>query len=68
MKYYAYRGADELGSEALGTDNKILFELKTDAGARRRARLMLGPAYRLYRYTNFYDDNTFSEVRGGGSV
>ncbi len=66
MRYYAYKGSFPLGEEPLGTDNRILFELKTHAGARRRARGQLGPEFRLYTFTNFYDDSTFEPVSGGG--
>ena len=64
-KFYAYAGDHKFGEEPLGTSGKIIFELQTMAGARRRARSMLGEAYRLYTYTNFYNDETFKEVGRG---
>jgi hypothetical protein len=65
MKFYAYSGKCDLGEEPCGTSGKTLFELQTFAGARRRCNQVLGPEYRLYRYTNLYDDKTFKEVSGG---
>ena len=65
MKFYAYAGNYNLDEVPCGTSGKILFELQTFAGAHRRARSMLGKTYRLYTYTNFYDDETFREVKGG---
>jgi len=61
MKFYAYKPTKD-GREPLGSDRRILFELKTIAGAHRRARSVLGSDYRLFRYTNFYDDKTFRRV------
>jgi len=61
MKFYAYKPTKD-GGEPLGTSGRTLFELKTVAGAHRRARSVLGPRYRLFRYTNFYDNKTFRRV------
>jgi len=62
MKYYAYKGRKPLGREPLGTENKLLFELKTDSGAIRRAIRYLGRECSVYKYRNFYDDRTFTLV------
>jgi hypothetical protein len=63
MKFYAYVGTKPLGQESVGTSGKTLFELKTIADAHRRAKSVFkSRSYRLYRYTNFYDDKTFREV------
>lgn len=61
MKFYAYKPTSS-GGEPMGTEHKLLFELKTIAGAHRRARRYLGKSYRLYTYTNFYADRTFKRV------
>lgn len=61
MKYYAYKLTDK-GTEPMGTSGRILFELKTHKGAIRRALCVLGHNFRLFSYTNFYDDKTFREV------
>ncbi len=61
MKFYAYIPRAD-GTEPVGGDKKLLFELKTTQGAHRRARRYLGPRYRLYRYTNFYDNKTFRQI------
>ena len=61
MKFYAYKPTKE-GKEPIGSDRRTLFELKTIQGAHKRARSVLGPNYRLFRYTNFYDDKTFRQV------
>jgi len=64
MKFYAYLGSQELGKEPLGTFGKMLFELKTRQGAKNRCRRIWGDKeFRLYTYTNFYNDSTFKEVK-----
>ncbi len=60
-KYYAYK-PDDQGKEPMGTQNRLLFELKTDIGAIRRAIRPLGPSCRVFWYTNFYDDTTFRQI------
>ena len=62
MKFYAYKQDVGLGKEPLGTDGRMLFELKTVAGAIRRCR-SYGYS-RLFSYSNFYDDGTFKEIEG----
>lgn len=62
-KYYAYVPRKD-GTEPMGTGNRSLFSLKTDAGAIRRARRSLGDTVRVERYTNFYDDDTFTRIWG----
>lgn len=63
MKFYAYAGTAPLGQEPCGTGGRIMFELKTEAGARRRCRRVYGAqAFRLYVYSNFFNDSTFREV------
>jgi len=61
MKFYAYKLTDK-GTEPMGTQGRILFELKTFRGAYRRALRILGNNFRLFVYTNFYDDKTFKEI------
>ena len=62
MKYYAYEGRKSLGSEALGTSDKLLFELKTDIGAVRKAIKYFGENCSVYKYTNFYNEDTFRKL------
>ena len=76
MKYYAYvpnlkltaSDYDKDGFEILlageptETANRILFELKTHAGAKRRAIRLLGIRCRVFRYTTFYDNDTFYQI------
>ena len=59
--YYAYKPRAD-GSAPMGTSDQTLFKLKTDRGARRRARRVLGETARVFRYRNFYDDSTFKEI------
>ena len=59
MKFYAYRGQAALGQEPLGTAGRLLFELKTVAGAVRRCQRLFGNDFRLYSYSHFYRDETF---------
>jgi hypothetical protein len=61
-KFYAYK-PDKSGREPLGTSGRTLFELKTVDGAKNRAKKMLGSGYKLYTYTNFYNDKTFKVVK-----
>jgi hypothetical protein len=60
MKFYAYKPELD-GREPLGTANRILFELKTIAGAKRKAAKLLGPSAKLFTYWNFYDQKTFKQ-------
>lgn len=61
-KYYAFK-PDDQGEEPMGTQNRLLFELKTDMGAIRRAGRVLGQTAKVFRYTDFYDGSTFQRVR-----
>ncbi len=61
MKYYAYI-PDKNGKWSVGSTGKLLFELKTDKGAIRRANRILGLNCIVERYTNFYDDSTFKRI------
>lgn len=63
MKFYAYKGKEELGKEPLGTFNKQVIELKTINGAKRRCVNVWGNDYKLYSFTNFYDNKTFQEIK-----
>jgi hypothetical protein len=61
-KFYAYK-PDSKGKEPIGSIHRTLFELKTVDGAKNRAKKRLGSGYKLYKYTNFYDDKTFKIVK-----
>lgn len=65
MNFYAYKGNDPLGKEPLGSENRLIWkDLKTIKGARNRAKKAFGnQPFKLYTFTNFFDDKTFSEVR-----
>lgn len=62
--FYAYRGAHRLGEEPLGTEGKMIArDLKTVGGMVRRCRAAWGSGpFRVYTFTNFYDDRTFRLV------
>lgn len=63
MKFYAYKGHAALGEEPLGTNNKLLFELKTVRGAINRARVAFGnDDFSLFTYTNMYDNKTYHNI------
>jgi len=62
MKFYAYIPTVD-GEEPVGTFSRVLFELKTVRGAKRRAERLLGSNYKLFQYTNFYDDKTFRRIQ-----
>ncbi len=54
-----------MGLAPMGTVGNHLYELKTDAGALRRARRLFGPTVRVFRYWDFYDDDTFTRIDKG---
>lgn len=59
QSYYAYTPTQD-GKEPIGTEGRHLLALKTDEGAMRRCdRLFRDKPYRLYQYSNIYDDKTF---------
>ena len=63
LNFYGYPGHAPLGKEPVGGDSKCIWrDLKTVRGARRRAHWTFGGNYRLYTFTNFYDNSTFREV------
>ncbi len=62
MKFYAYKGQYKLGNEMLGTEGRILFNLKTIRGAMNRCDKAFGKDFTLYSYINFYDDDTFKRL------
>ena len=75
-KFYAFKprtdGIDHggpTGTAPMGTDGNHLFELKTEAGAIRRALRLYGPTVQVFRYWSFYDDSTFRRVypKGGNA-
>ena len=65
MGFYAYLGNDELGSEPLGSGNKMIIpDLKTARGAIRRCnKYWSGKEFRVYSFTDFYDESTYKRVR-----
>lgn len=63
LHFYAYHGHWQLGQEPLGSDRKLIFYLKTIRGAKNRCKAAYnGEPYRLYTFTNFYDNSTFRLV------
>ena len=63
MKFYAYIPTNK-GNEPLGTDNRILFEFKTIRRAVNYSNRVLGNGkYRLFTYTNIYNDNTYERIK-----
>jgi len=63
MKFYVYAGHAPLGQEPLGTADRCIWtDLKTPAGARRRASRLFPQGFSLYRFTNFYNNATFVKV------
>ena len=65
MGFYAYLGNDELGAEPLGSGNKMVIpDLKTARGAIRRCnKYWSGKEFRVYSFTDFYDESTYRRVR-----
>jgi hypothetical protein len=65
MPYYAYK-TDKNGERPLGTlDHLFSDRHKTDRGFMKYARRILGATAKAYRYYNFYDDKTFTELKEG---
>ena len=64
MGFYAYLGNAELGSEPLGTGNKmIIHELKTTRGAIRRCnKYWSDKEFRVYSFTSLYDESSYRRV------
>lgn len=65
MGFYAYLGNDELGSEPLGSGNRMVIrDLKTARGAIRRCnKYWSDKAFRVYSFADFYDESTYRRVR-----
>ena len=65
MGFYAYLGNDELGTEPLGSGNKmVIHDLKTARGAINRCnKYWSGKEFRVYSFTDFYDESTYRRVR-----
>jgi hypothetical protein len=62
VKFYAYI-PDKQNNEPLGTFNRALFELKTVKGAIKKCKNNFKTDnFRLFSYTNFYDDKTFRDI------
>ena len=64
MGFYAYLGDYEFGTEPLGTGNKMIIpDLKTARGAIRRCnKYWKGKVFRVYSFTDFYDESTYRRV------
>lgn len=64
MKFYGYyNDLAPLGAERPAGDNKMMFELKTVKGAiQRMERYAKGQPFKLYSYTNFYNNSTFEHI------
>jgi len=61
IAFYAYLPNHD-GTEPVGTDRRILFQLKTRRGGIRRAIRLLGVNVVVKIYQNFYDDSTFYQI------
>jgi hypothetical protein len=63
MQFYIHKGRDE----TCGTEGRSIWrDLKTTRGAMARANRTFGDVWRLYTFTNFYDQATFRLVGGKG--
>lgn len=61
--FYAYRGSMPLDRSPVGTGEQSVYrDIKTAAGASRRAARRWPDGYSVYSFTNFYDDQTFRLV------
>jgi hypothetical protein len=64
MKFYAYI-PDKNGREPMGTANRFLFEVKTKTGALNKCKRLFNnnQNFRLFSYTEIYDDKTFNLIK-----
>ena len=64
MAFYAYLGNNELGSEQLGSSGRMVIpDLKSARGAIRRCnKYWKGKKFRVYSFTNFYDESSYKRV------
>ena len=63
MDFYAYKGKQPLGSEDLGTDNRlIIHDLKTKKGAINRCKQIWGSNFSLYRFNKTYDNSSYELI------
>lgn len=64
MNYYAYVPTKE-GLEPTGTDARLIINgLKTIKGVQNRCKVYFGNNnYKLFSYTNFYNEKTFKEIK-----
>jgi hypothetical protein len=66
MNFYAYKGKQLLGSEALGTDTRLVIrDLKTKKGAINRCKQIWGSNFSLYSFNNLYDNSTYTLLYKG---
>lgn len=70
MNFYAYLGSAELGKEPCGTSGKILLrhgEYKTLRGFMRHCipDSWRGTPYRVYTFSNLYDNRTYTLIFRG---
>lgn len=67
MNFLAYR-PDKNGNEPMGTADKCLWldrhsdGLKTTKGAIKRARRLIGTPFKLFSFTNIYDEKTYKKI------
>jgi hypothetical protein len=63
-QFYCYKGLHDLGSEPCGTEGRHIFHnLKTLRGAINRVNKWYKYGhFKIYSFTNFYDDKTFKLV------
>lgn len=61
MNFYAYIPTEK-GKEPMGTANRKLFTTDSPQKAITQARKALGEVFKLYSYTNLYNDKTFKLV------
>ncbi len=65
IKFYAYLGNEEFGEESLRSGRiMIIDDLKTARGAISRCnKYWKGKVFRVYSFTDFYDESTYRRVR-----
>jgi hypothetical protein len=61
MTYYAY-SPDKDNKEPVGSDNRILCDYKHPTYAIRKCHRFFTSSFRLYSYTDFYDESPFKLI------
>lgn len=67
MNFYTYLGNEDLGKEALGSENRFINKnIKNIKKTIIYKIAQNAKCFRIYSFTNFYDNNTFRLIEKRG--